>query len=394
MKFNLSEEELNRHRKNLRKKMEKKDLDAVCLFSSRGIFYLTGIYLIQTERPVGLLYDGSKARIFVPRLEKEHVEQLGGVDEVLSYREYPGNRHPMEELGEEIENLPIRKIGLDSDGYPGGYGYDGPALSDIVDVEIEKIPKTIEEMMWVKSDEEIELIEESCRWGNLAHRYLQDLIEPGKSENDISTAASLEASRAMLKTLGSDYYSPKGATTPATAGFRGQIGAGSAIPHALTTNETIKRGDVLITGASANVGGYVSELERTMVVGTPSEKQEKYFELMLEAVEIALESIEAGVKFSAVDQTVWTFFKDNDLERYWRHHTGHSIGFAGHEAPYFDRGDDRILEENMVVTVEPGIYVPEFAGFRHSDTVLVTEDGYEFLTYYPRDLDSLTVSAG
>lgn len=394
MKLKLSEKELSRHRENLRKRMEEKDLDAVCLFSSRGIFYLTGIYLIQTERPVGLIYDGSKTRIFVPTLEKEHVEQLGGVDEILSYREYPGSSHPMEELGEVIENLPIKKLGLDSDGYPGGYGYEGPALSDLLSVETVETPKTIEEMMWVKSDEEIELIEESCRWGNLAHRYLQDYTEPGKSENDISTLASLDASRAMLKTLGNDYYSPKGATTPATAGFRGQIGAGSAIPHALTTNETINKGDVLVTGASANVGGYVSELERTMVVGKPSEKQERFFELMLEAGEVALETIEAGVEFSEVDENVWSFYKDNDLEQYWRHHTGHSIGFAGHEAPYFDRGDDRILEENMVVTVEPGIYVPGFAGFRHSDTVLVTEDGYELLTYYPRDLDSLTVSVG
>jgi Xaa-Pro aminopeptidase len=394
MKLKLSEKELSRHRENLQKKMEEKDLDAVCLFSSRGIFYLTGIYLIQTERPVGLIYDGSKTRIFVPTLEKEHVEQLGGVDEILSYREYPGSSHPMEELGEVIESLPIKKLGLDSDGYPGGYGYEGPALSDLLSVETVETPKTIEEMMWVKSDEEIELIEESCRWGNLAHRYLQDYTEPGKSENDISTLASLDASRAMLKTLGNDYYSPKGATTPATAGFRGQIGAGSAIPHALTTNETINKGDVLVTGASANVGGYVSELERTMVVGKPSQKQERFFELMLEAGEVALETIEAGVEFSEVDENVWSFYKDNDLEQYWRHHTGHSIGFAGHEAPYFDRGDDRILEENMVVTVEPGIYVPGFAGFRHSDTVLVTEDGYELLTYYPRDLDSLTISAG
>jgi len=394
MKLKLSEKEFSRHRKNLRKKMEEKELDAVCLFSSRGIFYLTGIYLIQTERPVGLIYDGSKTRIFVPTLEKEHVDQLGGVDEILSYREYPGSSHPMEQLGEEIENLPIKKLGLDSDGYPGGHGYDGPALSDLIDVETLEVPKTIEEMMQVKSDEEVELIRESCRWGNLAHRYLQDYTEPGKSENDISTLASLDASRAMLKTLGGDYYSPKGATTPATAGFRGQIGAGSAIPHALTTNETINKGDVLVTGASANVGGYVSELERTMIVGKPSEKQERFFELMLKAGEVALESVEAGVEFSEVDESVWSFYKDNDLEQYWRHHTGHSIGFAGHEAPYFDRGDDRILEENMVVTVEPGIYVPGFAGFRHSDTVLVTEDGYELLTYYPRDLDSLTVSVG
>ncbi|MBS3786917.1 aminopeptidase P family protein [Candidatus Bipolaricaulota bacterium] len=394
MRLQLSEDELAGHRETVRDKMVDKNLDGLCLFSPRDIFYLTGLYLIQTERPVGLLYDGNNTSAFVPTLEVEHVEKLGGVDEVISYEEYPGEKHPMEILADRIEDRDIANLGVDSDGYPGGYGYEGPALSEFLgDGNVEELPKMIEKTMRVKTNEEVELIKESCRWGNLAHRYLQDYTEPGKTENKISTMASLDASRAMLNTVGDDYYSPKGATTPASAGFRGQIGKGSAIPHALTTNETISEGDVVVTGASANVGGYVSELERTMVAGEPSEEQIRYFKLMLQAGELAIDEIEPGKKFSEVDKTVRSFYRQNELENYWRHHTGHSIGFAGHEAPYLDKGDDRKLEPGMVVTVEPGIYVPNFAGFRHSDTVLVTEEGAELLTYYPRDLESLTITA-
>mgnify|MGYP000052318172 CR=1 FL=1 len=203
--------------------------------------------------------------------------------------------------------------------------------------------------------------------------------------------ASLDASRAMLKTLGDDYYSPKGASTPATAGFRGQIGKGSALPHALTTNETIRKGQVLVTGSSANVGGYVSELERTMVVGEPWEKVIDFFKLMREAGEIAINAIEPGISFATVDKKVRSFYRDNDLMDYWRHHTGHSIGFSGHEAPYLDHNDERELKPGMVVTVEPGLYVPDFAGFRHSDTVLVTKGGSRRLTYYPRELEELII---
>lgn len=391
MRTKLSEEELAAHRKKIRSVMEEKDLDALCLFSPRDIFYLTGLYLIQTERPVGLLYDGNNTSAFVPTLEVEHVEKLGGVDEIISYEEYPGKRHPMKILAGVIEDRDISRLGVDSDGYQGGYGYEGPALSDNLDLEVEELPKLIERMMQVKSEEEIKLIRESCRWGNLAHRYLQDYTEPGKTENQISTKASLNASRAMLKTVGDDYYSPKGATTPASAGFRGQIGKGSAIPHALTTNETINEGDVLVTGASANVGGYVSELERTMIVGEPRKKLVKLFKSMVEAGEVAMAEIEPGASFSDVDGKVRSFYRENDLMDFWRHHTGHSIGFAGHEAPYLDRGDDRELKPGMVITVEPGIYVPDLAGFRHSDTVLVTEEGSERLTYYPRDLESLVI---
>ena len=76
---------------------------------------------------------------------------------------------------------------------------------------------------------------------------------------------------------------------------------------------------------------------------------------------------------------------------YWRHHTGHGLGIGIHEAPFLDIGDETVLEAGMVLSVEPGIFIPGFAGFRHSDTVLVTEQGMEILTYYPRDLESLVI---
>lgn len=391
MRTKLSEGELAAHRDRIRKEMEEKEIDTLCLFSPRGIFYLTGLYLIQTERPAGLLFDGANTTAFVPTLEREHVEELGGVDEIIAYGEYPGETHPVKQLAEKIKDRKVTKLGVDSAGYSGGMGYQGPSLSELLDIEVVELPQLIEEIMQVKTEEEIELIEESCRWGNLAHRYLQDYTEPGKTENDISTNASLDASRVMLKTLGEDYYSPKGASLPATALFRGQVGKGSAIPHALTSNSVVKAGDVLVTGASANVGGYVSELERTMVVGNPTERQAKLFQWMVEAGEVAMKEIKLGARFSDVDRAVWDFYQENGLQEYWRHHTGHSIGFGGHEAPYFDRFDDREIKQGMVVTIEPGLYVPGFAGFRHSDTVLVTEDGCKMLTYYPRDLESLTI---
>ncbi len=103
------------------------------------------------------------------------------------------------------------------------------------------------------------------------------------------------------------------------------------------------------------VSGYGAELERTMIVGEPSEEQRKFFKLMLDARKIAFESIKAGIKCSEIDKNVRRFFKDNGLMEYWRHHVGHGIGLEYHEAPFLDIGDDRVLEEGMVLTIEPGI---------------------------------------
>jgi Xaa-Pro aminopeptidase len=97
------------------------------------------------------------------------------------------------------------------------------------------------------------------------------------------------------------------------------------------------------------------------------------------------------VTCGAVDTAVLGYFEDNDLLPHWRQHVGHAIGLRNHEAPFLDVGDSTVIEPGMVFTIEPGLYAEGVGGCRHSDTVVVTEDGIELLTDYPRDLESLTI---
>jgi Xaa-Pro dipeptidase len=154
-----------------------------------------------------------------------------------------------------------------------------------------------------------------------------------------------------------------------------------------------EKGDVLVTGASAPVWGYLSELERTMFVGEPTREQEPMFEHMKALQEVAFDAIRPGARCSDVDQAVRAYFEEHGLWDHWRHHTGHAIGLRYHEGPFLDSGDSTEIRPGMVFTVEPGLYAPDLGGFRHSDTVLVTDDGIEILTYYPRDLASLIIPA-
>lgn len=126
-----------------------------------------------------------------------------------------------------------------------------------------------------------------------------------------------------------------------------------------------------------------------MFVQEVSKEQEKYFTYMVQAQDIAFQNIKPGIPMSKVEEAVQAFFKENEIQHLTAHHTGHAIGLLGHEAPFFDLGDHTIIQPGMVLTVEPGIYVRGLGGFRHSDTVAVTEDGIEMLTYYPRDLNSM-----
>ncbi len=114
---------------------------------------------------------------------------------------------------------------------------------------------------------------------------------------------------------------------------------------------------------------------------------------MLALQSLAVDTIRPGVPCAEVDLAVRRYYDEHSLWDNWRHHVGHAIGLRYHEGPFLDRGDPTEIRPGMVFTVEPGLYAPALGGFRHSDTVVVTDDGVEWLTYYPRDLESLTLPA-
>ena len=391
----ISKKEVERRVLNITSEMSRRGLDALYLVSTANIAYTTNFFHIPTERPIAavILSSGEKI-LLVPRLELEHAEKYSYADRVFSYDEYPDERHPMLVIADHLKRLGLegKRIGFDVDGYGHVYGYRGPRLSEVLKASYSYERDLVENMRLVKSDEEIRLLRESAKWSTLAHKLLQEYTRPGLYEDEISLRASMEATLAMARAL-KEIYRPAGWGSGARAGFRGQVGKHSYYPHSLTIHAIIKKGDVLVTGATALVSGYGAELERTMIVGEPLEEQRRFFKLMLEARRTALESIRSGVRCSDVDRNVRKFFKEKDLMRYWRHHTGHGIGLEYHEAPFFDIGDNRVLEEGMVMTVEPGIYVENLGGFRHSDTIVVTRDGFEFITHYPEDLEDLIIPA-
>lgn len=368
-------------------------LTGVVLFDPSYVLYYAGFAFAPTERPIALVLGAGGERVLVvPRLELEHAQAKAALDRVEHYDEYPGETRPEEVLAAALRSLGLTgRIGADQDGYPWILGYRGPALSELSSAAVVRVAPWIEEQMAVKSEAEIALIRESIRWGNLAHRLLQRYTRVGATETEVSQRASDEATRAMLDAIGEIYRAQSFFFSGAHAGYRGQIGRSSAIPHALAANIVFQPGDVLVTGASAPVWGYLSELERTMVIGDPSPEHERMFAHMVALQEVAFAAIRPGARCADVDLAVRAYFEEHGLWPYWRHHTGHAIGLRYHEGPFLDSGDETEIRPGMVFTVEPGLYVPELGGFRHSDTVLVTEDGVELLTYYPRDLASLII---
>jgi Xaa-Pro dipeptidase len=378
---------------SLAEALRERKLTGAVLFDAHYVLYYTGFAFIPTERPVALVVCGdATCGLFVPRLELEHAQANALVEEVEHYPEYPSEEHPTAALTRLLERLEVRApFGADHDGYPWIFGYRGPSLTELTGAPPEPVTAIVEDQLMIKSAAEIELLRESSKWANLAHTLLQRYTRPGLTETEVSQRASSEATLAMLDAIGPIYRGQSPYFDGAIAGYRGQIGRNAAIPHALAGNIAFQDGDVLVTGASAPVWGYHSELERTMVIGEPSDEQRRLFEHMVALQDLAFESIRPGARCADVDRAVRSYYDEHDLWPYWKHHVGHAIGLRYHEGPFLDLGDDTEIRPGMVFTVEPGLYAAGIGGFRHSDTVAVTENGLDFLTFYPRDLESLTI---
>ena len=391
--LNISAAEFFSRTERLLEHLQAEKLSGVVLFDRHYVLYYTGFAFIPTERPICFLMNaaGEKA-LFVPRLEVEHAQANALIDRVDHYLEYPGNPHPMEILKQTLAGMGVGSaFGADTDGYPWILGYRGPSLSELTGRQPKRVTAFVEQQMMVKSPAELALIRESVKWGHLAHTLLQRYTRAGATETEVSARASTEANLIMLDTIGPIYRAQSVFSRGASAGYRGQIGRNAAIPHAVASNITFRAGDVLVSGASAPVWGYNSELERTMVIGPASDEQKRMFEHMVALQDTAFAAMKPGASCADVDRAVRAYYEEHNLMAYWKHHSGHAIGLRYHEGPFLDMDDPTELEPGMVLTVEPGLYVPGLGGFRHSDTVAITAEGIEILTYYPRDLENLTI---
>lgn len=396
-KIVLSQSEYKNRIGKIRCELTKRQLDALYLTSGTSILYTTAFSHIATERPAALIIPLDGEITFMgPLIESDHIKAAAPlIKRVYSYLDYPGEAHPMDLFAGWLKEMGLsgRSIGIDNlTGASGAWGYTGPSISEkLPEVKFVEAKDIVENMRLIKSDEEIALIRESSKWSGVAHRLLEKFTKPGLWDAEIAVKATLEASKLMKRKLGAGYEQTRWGLGCARADYRGQVGEGSAIPHAISIKRKIRKGDVLVTGAEADIAGYSAELERTVILGRPTAKQKKYFEIMVKMQDAALETFGPDVKCSEVDKATIKVARQNGVTNYLRHHTGHGIGLGEHEPPWLDQGNHELLKPGMILSCEPGIYIPGFAGFRHSDTILITEQGSEIITKYPRDLGSLTI---
>ncbi|MGD9397583.1 MAG: aminopeptidase P family N-terminal domain-containing protein, partial [Candidatus Thorarchaeota archaeon] len=200
------------HKKRVEKlttKLEEQDIESCLIFNSKNIFYLTGLSFIPTERPIILILHKGDVNFFAPSLEIDHIEhQVPFVAQIFSYFEYPDERHPMYHLAAILKNevkLAPNRVASEAPGAPSYWGYKGPTLEEVTGLKFTLLPDIIMDMRVIKEPEEIELMRESSKWADRAHKYLQEYTEVGTNEIDVTIRASTQGSHDMVSELGDDY---------------------------------------------------------------------------------------------------------------------------------------------------------------------------------------------
>lgn len=287
-----------------------------------------------------------------PHLNVVRVEQgsvFGVVSEVL--RNYNGNK-----LGFEDEHLTVKEYHELQDKLQG--------------LALEGCSGVVEELRLVKDASEIETLRKAMSIGDQAFAHVLQYIKPGVSEREL--ALELEF-----------FMRQQGASGTAFETIMAS-GPRSALPHGVASARKLQSGDLLTMDFGCVYKGYHSDMTRTVVLGQANPKQEEIYHIVLEAQMAALAAIKAGVTAKEVDAVARKIITDRGYGEFFGHGTGHGVGLAIHESPRLNTRDETVLEKGMVVTVEPGIYLPQWGGVRIEDSVVVTENGCEILTSSPK----------
>jgi Xaa-Pro aminopeptidase len=357
-------------REKLIKAFKADQIDALLISSTTNVRYLTGFtgddstFLMTRDRRI-VISDGR----YTTQLEQECP------DLELSIR--PVGRLMAGAIADVVGKLEVRRLGFEPSAL--SVAEFATLRESLPTVEFVAVKNRVEALRVVKDKDEVAEIREAVGMAERAFAMLRAGLRSHESEKD--TADALEG---YLRRCGASSAS----FPPIVA-----VGGRSALPHARPCAATrIDQADFVLVDWGATASPYKSDLTRVLVTGKVTSKFEKVYRTVLAAQERGIAAIRPGVKARDVDAEARAVIEDAGFGRFFTHGLGHGLGMDIHEAPALRKESDVTLQPGMVITVEPGIYLPGWGGIRIEDDVLVTPDGCEVLTHVPKSLDTVRVS--
>lgn len=366
-----SNDNLIRRQAQLGEALKAGGFDAMALNAGPSQVYISGLHFHLMERPAVLLISPGQSPVMVlPEFEKGKTSSLGFELRTVTYGEDPAEwqaafNQAARLIGGAkriaVEGLRLRVMELRylEGAFPGA--------------QFQVAEELIANMRMHKDAAEVAAMKKAAEIAEGGLEATLKKIKIGMSEKEIAGILVQE-----LYALGSD---PELPFAPIVA-----AAANSANPHATVSNYQIKKGDLLLIDWGASYNGYLSDLTRTFAVGEISEEFKRIYEVVKLANQAGREAAKPGVPCSAVDEAARDAIEDNGYGQYFTHRTGHGLGMEGHEEPYMRAGNSLPLAPGMSFTVEPGVYLDGRGGVRIEDDVVITADGAQTLTSFPREL--------
>ncbi len=242
------------------------------------------------------------------------------------------------------------------------------------EAEVEWIPTTglVEKLRLIKTDEEVATLKEAARIADAAFDHILTVIKPGVREIEVSNEL--------------EFFMRKQGATSSSFDIIVASGYRSALPHGVASDKTIESGELVTLDFGALYNGYCSDITRTVAVGEISNELKEIYNTVLQAQLRGVEDIKPGMTGKEADALTRDYITEKGYGDYFGHSTGHGVGLEVHEGPGLSFKTNQSLEKGMVVTVEPGIYIPDVGGCRIEDDLLITEDGNERLNHSPKEL--------
>jgi len=340
-------------------------VDALLILKTENRRYVTGF-----TGSAGLaLVTGMEALLAVDfRYEEQAAAEAPGATVIR------GGRDPLRALAAVVEGRGLSRIGFEAEFVP--YAQVARLREKLAPAELVALSE-VDRLRWVKDPAEVAAISRAVEIADAAYLRVLEMLRPGVSER--GAAVELET---FMRRAGADRVA-----------FDSVLASGprSALPHGLATDRVMGPGEFVTLDFGAMWGGYCSDCTRTVVLGSADEQQRRVYGVVLDAQRRALEMIKPGVACRDVDAGARSVIADAGYGAAFGHSLGHGVGLEVHEGPRLSPQEEAVLESGMVVTVEPGIYLPGWGGVRIEDTVVVTQDGCRILTRAPKELHVLPV---
>ncbi|WP_245846035.1 M24 family metallopeptidase [Longibacter salinarum] len=242
-------------------------------------------------------------------------------------------------------------------------------------VEFVPVDQMLTNQAGVKSEDEVEAIAAAQRLTDGVFKDLLHLIQPGMTEKEVAAEIVYRHMKGGAEKMSFD---------PIVAS-----GPNGALPHARPTDRVLQKGELVVIDMGCFLNGYASDMTRTIAIGAPDEEMKQAYAAVLEAQEAALQVARSGMQASELDAVARDVLASHDLADAFTHSLGHGLGLQIHEWPRVSRNSDSELSEGVVITIEPGVYIPGRFGIRIEDIVVIEEEGCRNLTTSPKDLKQI-----